>query len=523
MAYERVTLYGVPLVADRLVAVRPDRPRAEPRALHPARPRLRRVVDADTASSRRTSGCSRRPRSSSTAPAGATSSSTSTRCSTSTTRGSGPRSSAAPTSTSGGSRSGVPRPDLLTFDPAMLTHDTAERGAGRRLPRGLAAGEGLTFPISYHFEPGAADDGLTIDVPVATLNRVGRRRLLLERPGRAARAGHQPDPQPAEEPPGQLRAGAGQGPRVPGRRPARRRAAARRARALGALDDRRGRPARRLGLVEGAGPPAADLPRRRRRPATSRPAARTSRRSRRRCAAEFDAGARGGRRRQRAGRHRPDRLDLRRAARGDPADPGRARGARPIPRSSTRARPSGSGCSASRDEAESRHRLGVRRLAAARARPPATRPPASTPPRTARPGRLAVPHRRRAARRPAAPRSSADVVDGARRPSARPRSTPRWWRPARDALAERTEPRASPRCCGSSSDWRDTDRMLSGRAELATLPALQDMREQLARLVGRGFLGEAGADRLRRFPTYLLAIRRRRERLGGRRRSATAS
>jgi len=46
-----------------------------------------------------------------------------------------------------------------------------------------------------------------------------------------------------------------------------------------------------------------------------------------------------------------------------------------------------------------------------------------------------------------------------------------------------------------------------------TLPALQDMREQLARLVGPGFLAEAGADRLRRFPTYLLAIRRRREQL----------
>jgi ATP-dependent helicase HrpA len=45
------------------------------------------------------------------------------------------------------------------------------------------------------------------------------------------------------------------------------------------------------------------------------------------------------------------------------------------------------------------------------------------------------------------------------------------------------------------------------------LPALQDMREQLTRLVGRGFLAEAGADRLRRFPTYLLAIRRRREEL----------
>ena len=39
-------------------------------------------------------------------------------------------------------------------------------------PEQLAGSEGLTFPISYHFEPGAADDGLTIDVPVATLNRV---------------------------------------------------------------------------------------------------------------------------------------------------------------------------------------------------------------------------------------------------------------------------------------------------------------------------------------------------------------
>src|SRR5690606_26359878 len=33
-------------------------------------------------------------------------------------------------------------------------------------------GERLTFPISYHFEPGAEDDGLTIDIPVATLNQV---------------------------------------------------------------------------------------------------------------------------------------------------------------------------------------------------------------------------------------------------------------------------------------------------------------------------------------------------------------
>jgi ATP-dependent helicase HrpA len=65
------------------------------------------------------------------------------------------------------------RPELLTFDPAMLTHDTAGMVTEADYPEQWDSGdEGLTFPISYHFEPGAADDGLTIDVPVATLNRV---------------------------------------------------------------------------------------------------------------------------------------------------------------------------------------------------------------------------------------------------------------------------------------------------------------------------------------------------------------
>jgi ATP-dependent helicase HrpA len=82
----------------------------------------------------------------------------------------------------------------------------------------------------------------------------------------------------------------------------------------------------------------------------------------------------------------------------------------------------------------------------------------------------------------------------------------------RDALADRVDDVILD-VLRVLADWRDTDRVLSGRAELVTLPALQDMREQLARLVGRGFLGAAGADRLRRFPTYLRAIRYRRERL----------
>ncbi len=65
------------------------------------------------------------------------------------------------------------RPELLTFDPSMLTHDAADAVTEDDYPEEWGSGdEGLTFPISYHFEPGAADDGLTIDVPVATLNRV---------------------------------------------------------------------------------------------------------------------------------------------------------------------------------------------------------------------------------------------------------------------------------------------------------------------------------------------------------------
>src|SRR6185437_3419747 len=54
----------------------------------------------------------------------------------------------------------------------MLTHDNAEEVREEDYPEAWQQGEGLTFPIRYHFEPGAVDDGLTIDVPVATLNRV---------------------------------------------------------------------------------------------------------------------------------------------------------------------------------------------------------------------------------------------------------------------------------------------------------------------------------------------------------------
>jgi ATP-dependent helicase HrpA len=63
-------------------------------------------------------------------------------------------------------------------------------------------------------------------------------------------------------------------------------------------------------------------------------------------------------------------------------------------------------------------------------------------------------------------------------------------------------------------DWRSVDKLLSGRAEMALLPALADMKAQLERLVHPGFLSEAGPEQLRRYPTYLRALGLRREALG---------
>ena len=63
--------------------------------------------------------------------------------------------------------------------------------------------------------------------------------------------------------------------------------------------------------------------------------------------------------------------------------------------------------------------------------------------------------------------------------------------------------------------WRQTEKRISGRAELLTLAAMQDMRSQVSRLVDRGFVGEAGPDQLRRYPAYLAAVDHRRERLDG--------
>ena len=155
--------------------LRQHRRAAGPRAVHPARPRLRRVAARrHRFHDREPARCSRRRRSSSTGPGGAASWSTSTRSSTSTTPASAPSASAARTSTRGGSGPGASSPTCSpsTRRCSPTTPPSEIREADYPQEWQSSLGEGLTFPISYHFEPGAAEDGLTIDVPVATLNRV---------------------------------------------------------------------------------------------------------------------------------------------------------------------------------------------------------------------------------------------------------------------------------------------------------------------------------------------------------------
>jgi ATP-dependent helicase HrpA len=60
------------------------------------------------------------------------------------------------------------RPDLLTFTREMLVPDDVDTAD---TPDEWTQGP-LTLPVAYRFEPGAADDGVTVEVPLAALNRV---------------------------------------------------------------------------------------------------------------------------------------------------------------------------------------------------------------------------------------------------------------------------------------------------------------------------------------------------------------
>jgi ATP-dependent helicase HrpA len=74
------------------------------------------------------------------------------------------------------------RKELLTFDPAMLVRSEAAAETERDFPQSWHEGP-LTFDLAYHFEPGAPDDGVRIDLPVETLNQIDESAFSWQVPG----------------------------------------------------------------------------------------------------------------------------------------------------------------------------------------------------------------------------------------------------------------------------------------------------------------------------------------------------
>ncbi len=74
------------------------------------------------------------------------------------------------------------RPDLLDFAPSMLVHDRADEVRPDDFPDEWREGA-AALPLRYHFEPGHQSDGVTIDVPLATLNTVGAAPFTWNVPG----------------------------------------------------------------------------------------------------------------------------------------------------------------------------------------------------------------------------------------------------------------------------------------------------------------------------------------------------
>ena len=399
------------------------------------------------------------------------------------------------------------QPDLLTFDPDMLVHD------GGRLDEGAfpdAWHEGsLELPLSYQFEPGSEADGVTIDVPLATLNHVGPAAFTWNVPGlrhelvtalirslpKQLRVNFVPAPDVARRfleavPPGEdpllealsryLRSLSGvhvppdawDWQRVPEHlRPTFR-----------VLDGDGGEVARGKDLEDLKVPlrPSFD-------------------RAMQEAAAESGVGATGQTTwtfgtieesftQTRAGHE----------VRGFPSltDEGDTVGLR---------------VAASAEEQEAAHRLGVRRLVLLAVGSP-TAGLLDGLDNTQRLALAASPYpHARALVEDCAVAAVGELVDQA--PVVRDGE-------AFDRLVDQARRELPERAAGLLHQvlrvlevWRSVDRALHGRVEMTMLPAMTDLRGQLGRLVHPGFVAEAGADALRHYPRYLQAMLARVERL----------
>jgi ATP-dependent helicase HrpA len=68
------------------------------------------------------------------------------------------------------------RPRLLFLDRAALLAEAGPAADGQRFPDHLDL-DGLKLPLSYRFAPGADDDGVTLTIPLAAVNQVDPKRL----------------------------------------------------------------------------------------------------------------------------------------------------------------------------------------------------------------------------------------------------------------------------------------------------------------------------------------------------------
>ncbi|MBZ5737599.1 ATP-dependent RNA helicase HrpA [Nocardioides mangrovi] len=406
-------------------------------------------------------------------------------------------------------------PDLLTFDLAMLTHDTADEVSAADYPEQWQAdsggGSGLTFSISYHFEPGAADDGLTIDVPVATLNRVEAEDFSWNVPGLRAelvtslirslpknlRVSFVPAPDRAREFLATV---------PPGEEPL-----------LDALE-------RWCRSTTGVVVPrdAWDWSK---VPEHLRPTYRVV----------DEDGAEQARGKDLDALKAPLRGQFAEAIAEVAADSGLARTGETtwvfgtiatsfeqkraghevqvFPALVDEGATVGLQVFGSAEEQEAQHRLGVRRLLQLEV---------PSPVKALLDG-LSNAEKLGLAGSPYA--SVAELLEDCRaavlqvvvdaRPAVRDEAAYAALR-AEATRDHEAHVRATMADVMRVLDgWRRAEKALSGRAEMTMLPALTDLRAQLARLVHPGFVGEAGATQLRRYPTYLAALEQRRDKLAG--------
>ena len=97
---------------------------------------------------------------------------------------------------------------------------------------------------------------------------------------------------------------------------------------------------------------------------------------------------------------------------------------------------------------------------------------------------------------------------------------PAWDQTAFDQLVVAVRQRVADRTRSALHDatgalvaWREADRALSGSTDIAMLPARADMSAQAGRLVYRGFVADVGLRQLRELPRYFRAIMVRLEKL----------